>query len=520
MAGNGAGSDFPAAMEQFDDDDETMFEMEMGDGPGERLSPQSNKTPELDPRWSSGHVADDELEMDATPPPTVSAAQIVEAFSKLKCATKPTPASFDNLSCIGAGAYGKVFLVKKNCGVDSGRTYAMKVLRKDHIVKSKTDIKHTNAERNILAAIRHPMIVDLHYAFQTETKLYLVLQYVGGGDLFRILDREGNLTERAARFYVAELICALEHIHSLGVVYRDLKPENILLETSGHIRLTDFGLAKKLQDGEKTNTICGTYEYMAPEVVRKVGHDYPADYWSLGALLYDMVIGVPPFSASNRWKLMEKIVSAELPVPPGLTRRLVSLLGGLMNRSVRHRLGSKQNGGVEKLKNHSWFKSIDWDDAINCRLPPPFVPVTFSENDTRNFDTTFTSQLPQETPESPGRLKVASSTENPFQSFSYIESNLNLERAVEPQFDPRAASPEPPSGYATPTVARSSPVTVRAEYISAVPNRNDSALRVVSEPPLQNCAAQQHQNLTDQWLSTSSMDSIHASKTKPAPLQM
>lgn len=461
-----------------DTDDDAIFEMELE--PAGPALPVPMRHPPRDGANQSGSTdsdgagpasrtgscdLDDELSLGGSLP--VSAAGIVEAFQRLEV-DRPTPASFDKVSVIGRGAYGKVLLVKKNCGGDAGQVFAMKVLKKANIVRSKTDIRHTNAERDILSLpdIRHPFVIELHYAFQTERLLYLVLQYLGGGDLFRVLDREGTLPEHVARFYVCELICALSHIHALGVVYRDLKPENILLETSGHIKLTDFGLAKHLAPGEKTRTVCGTYEYMAPEIVNKTGHDTLADYWSLGALLYDMTTGGPPFTATNRYKLIEQIKSAELPVPAKLTRNLVLLIGGLMNRSVQHRLGSDTKGGVEALKRHKWFDSVDWGVVEARGLTPPFSPETFSPADVSNFDDAFTSQQVKDTPVDPH----FSPGLNPFEDFSYVPPPLAVSPPGSPpgfEFGAHLVSEplsgyvtpgsEPRSGYATPIAAPTSP---------------------------------------------------------------
>jgi len=187
----------------------------------------------------------------------------------------------------------QVFLVKKTTGPDTGKLFAMKVLKKASIVLHKKDTEHTKAERDILAKIAHPFLVNLVYAFQTEGKLYLILQYASGGELFTYLQKEGMLMEEQARFYLAEILLALEHLHSLGIIYRDLKPENILLDHTGHIMLTDFGLSKVAleEDDMKTRTFCGTVEYMAPETVAHDVYGKVVDWWSFGALMYDMMVG-------------------------------------------------------------------------------------------------------------------------------------------------------------------------------------------------------------------------------------
>ncbi|NXY89003.1 KS6B2 kinase, partial [Alcedo cyanopectus] len=187
------------------------------------------------------------------------------------------------------------------------------------------DTAHTRAERNILEAVKHPFIVDLIYAFQTGGKLYLILECLSGGELFMQLEREGIFLEDTACFYLSEITLALGHLHSHGIIYRDLKPENIMLNSQGHIKLTDFGLCKEsIHDGAVTHTFCGTIEYMAPEILVRSGHNRAVDWWSLGALMYDMLTGSasptpPPFTAENRKKTIDKILKGKLVLPPYLT---------------------------------------------------------------------------------------------------------------------------------------------------------------------------------------------------------
>ncbi|KAG8268610.1 Ribosomal protein S6 kinase alpha-2 [Homalodisca vitripennis] len=193
------------------------------------------------------------------------------------------PNQFELLKVLGQGSFGKVFLVRKIVGADSGTLYAMKVLKKATL--KVRDRMRTKMERNILVDVRHPFIVRLHYAFQTEGKLYLILDFLRGGDLFTRLSKEVMFTEEDVKFYLAELALAVDHIHSLGIIYRDLKPENILLDADGHISLTDFGLSKLPLDDQQAYSFCGTVEYMAPEIVNRKGHSFAADWWSFGVLM-------------------------------------------------------------------------------------------------------------------------------------------------------------------------------------------------------------------------------------------
>lgn len=270
---------------------------------------------------------------------------------------KADPAQFDLLKVLGQGSFGKVFLVRKKTGPDAGQLYAMKVLRKASL--KVRDRVRTKMERDILVEVNHPFIVKLHYAFQTEGKLYLILDFLRGGDVFTRLSKEVLFTEEDVKFYLAELALALDHLHRLGIVYRDLKPENILLDEIGHIKLTDFGLSKESVDQEKkAYSFCGTVEYMAPEVVNRRGHSQSADWWSYGVLMFEMLTGTLPFQGKDRNETMNMILKAKLGMPQFLSAEAQSLLRMLFKRNPANRLGSE---GVEEVKRHAFFASIDWN---------------------------------------------------------------------------------------------------------------------------------------------------------------
>ena len=295
---------------------------------------------------------------------------------------KVSPEHFDLLKVLGKGGYGKVFQVKKSKGHNKGQIYAMKVLKKATITRNAKDITHTKAERNILECVKHNFIVDLIYAFQTHNKLYLILEYLGGGELFMLLDKEGIFMEDTASFYLGEITLALEHLHSNGIIYRDLKPENILLNRSGHIKLTDFGLCKEsLEEGSVTHTFCGTIEYMAPEILTRSGHDKAVDWWSLGALMYDMLTGGPPFTADSRKKTIEKILKGKLQFQPFLSANAKDLLKRLLRRNAAQRLGRGSADGAQ-IKSHAFFRHIDWNALLNFQVPPPFEPAITHDEDT------------------------------------------------------------------------------------------------------------------------------------------
>nr|CAD7457013.1 unnamed protein product [Timema tahoe] len=350
---------------------------------------------------------------------------------------KTGPQDFELRKVLGKGGYGKVFQVRKVTGQDSGTIFAMKVLRKASIVRNQKDTAHTKAERNILEAVKHPFIVDLIYAFQTGGKLYLILEYLSGGELFMHLEREGIFLEDTACFYLSEIILALEHLHIQGIIYRDLKPENILLDAQGHVKLTDFGLCKEhIQEGIVTHTFCGTIEYMAPEILTRSGHGKAVDWWSLGALMYDMLTGAPPFTAENRKKTIEKILKGKLNLPPYLTPDARDLIRKLLKRQVSQRLGSALGDG-EAIKVHPFFKHISWADVVSRKLEPPFKPSLSSEDDVSQFDTKFTKQTPID---SPDESTLSESANMVFQGFTYVAPSV-LEEMYKPPRIVKARSP-------------------------------------------------------------------------------
>ncbi|CAH8488799.1 unnamed protein product [Schistosoma turkestanicum] len=295
----------------------------------------------------------------------------------------------------------------------------MKVLKKARLVCNEKDKAHTVSERNILEMLQHPFLVKLHYAFQNRSNLYIVLEYCHGGELFNYLEREGALLENAACFYASEIVLAIGHLHSLGIIYRDLKSENVLLDRQGHVKLTDFGLSK--EGVCTTNTFCGTIEYMAPEIIRCEGHGKAVDWWSLGTLIYDMLSGAPPFSQEeSREATTRKILTAPLKFPPSFSSEVISLIRGLLKRDPNERLGSKED--MEEIKRHKFFKrhEINWSDVYNRRLKPPFRPKLTAENDVSMFDPSFTRLQPVVSPVD----GVASIPPDMFQGFSYVAPSV------------------------------------------------------------------------------------------------
>ncbi|XP_045414292.1 ribosomal protein S6 kinase beta-2 isoform X1 [Lemur catta] len=388
------------------------------------------------------------------------------------------PHCFELLRVLGKGGYGKVFQVRKVQGTNLGKIYAMKVLRKAKIVRNAKDTAHTRAERNILESVKHPFIVELAYAFQTGGKLYLILECLSGGELFTHLEREGIFLEDTACFYLAEITLALGHLHSQGIIYRDLKPENIMLNSQGHIKLTDFGLCKEsIHEGAVTHTFCGTIEYMAPEILVRSGHNRAVDWWSLGALMYDMLTGSaspasvggeagwggrrrlppgqeqgwweackapltfcllqPPFTAENRKKTMDKIIKGKLALPPYLTPDARDLVKKFLKRNPSQRIGGGP-GDAADVQRHPFFRHVNWDDLLARRVDPPFRPCLQSEEDVSQFDTRFTRQTPVDSPDD---TALSESANQAFLGFTYVAPSV-LDSIKEGfSFQPKLRSP-------------------------------------------------------------------------------
>ncbi|XP_020267275.1 serine/threonine-protein kinase AtPK2/AtPK19-like isoform X2 [Asparagus officinalis] len=325
---------------------------------------------------------------------------------------------FDFLKVVGQGAFGKVFQVMKK---GTSEIYAMKVVRKDTILE-KNHSEYMKAERDILTKIDHPFIVQLRYSFQTKYRLYLVLDFVNGGHLFYQLYHQGLFREDLARIYTAEIVSAVSHLHANGIMHRDLKPENILLGADGHVMLTDFGLAKEFEENTRSNSLCGTIEYMAPEIIQGKGHDKVADWWSVGILLFEMLTGKPPFIGGNRDKIQQKIVKDKLKLPAYLTSEAHSLLKGLLQKEASKRLGGGPAGSNE-IKNHKWFKLINWRKLEAREIQPSFKPNVAGKICVANFEERWTS-MPLTV--SPVASPVAGSGN--FSGFTYVKPSVFLQK--------------------------------------------------------------------------------------------
>ncbi|KAL0276314.1 UNVERIFIED_CONTAM: hypothetical protein PYX00_003907 [Menopon gallinae] len=336
------------------------------------------------------------------------------------------PTDFEFLKIIGQGSFGKVLLARHKT---ENKYYAVKVLNKGQVIR-KNEAKHIMTERNVLLKTHnHPFLVSLHYSFQTPEKLYFVLDYVNGGELFFHLQKERVFTESRSRFYAAEMACALGYLHSKGIIYRDLKPENILLDAQGHVVLTDFGLSKEgLIGTDTTKTFCGTPEYLAPEIILKEEYDRSVDWWCLGTVLYEMLFGWPPFYCRDTSKMYDRIVNKPLCLKGTITESARDVLCKLLEKDKTKRLGSGY-GDFEDVKSHSFFKYINWDDLINKKIKPPFNPQVEGVMDLKHIDPDFTKeQIPASIEQITERILSASVREadEMFAGFSYAPQTAEL----------------------------------------------------------------------------------------------
>lgn len=290
---------------------------------------------------------------------------------------------FEVKGTLGTGTFGRVLLVRlrgqappttQNC-------FAMKVLRKTEIVRLR-QVEHVNAERYILSRVRHPFIVDLYATFQDSLNIYMLLSYVPGGELFTHLRRAQRFTPDVTRFYLANIILALKYLHSFNIIYRDLKPENLLLDSRGYLRLTDFGFAKIVDD--RTWTLCGTPEYLAPEIIQSDGHGKAADWWACGILAYEMMVGYPPFFDETAYGIYEKILKGKIHWPRDMDRLSRDIIKAFLHPDRTKRLGNLI-GGAQDVLDHPWFRGVDWDALERREIRAPIIPHVSSVEDTRHF---------------------------------------------------------------------------------------------------------------------------------------
>ncbi|XP_024257568.1 protein kinase C zeta type-like isoform X1 [Oncorhynchus tshawytscha] len=334
---------------------------------------------------------------------------------------------FDLIRVIGRGSYAKVLLVrlKKN-----EQIYAMKVVKKE-LVHDDEDIDWVQTEKHVFEqASTNPFLVGLHSCFQTESRLFLVIEYVNGGDLMFHMQRQRKLPEEHARFYAAEICIALNFLHEKGILYRDLKLDNVLLDHEGHIKLTDYGMCKEgIRPGDTTSTFCGTPNYIAPEILRGEDYGFSVDWWALGVLMFEMMAGRSPFDIitdnpdmNTEEYLFQVILEKPIRIPRSLSVKAASVLKGFLNKDPKERLGCQVQTGFSDIKSHTFFRSIDWDQLEKKQMAPPFKPQIADDYGLENFDTQFTNEPVQLTPDDEDVIKRIDQSE--FEGFEYINPLL------------------------------------------------------------------------------------------------
>ena len=344
-----------------------------------------------------------------------------DAYQSKDFKSKITLDDFQTVKVLGTGAFGKVTLVYNE---ELKKYFAMKTLKKDYIKQYK-QTRHTKEERKIMEKIDYPFISKLYYAFQTKKSLYMITEFMAGGEMFYHLHECGHFDENRTRFYIAELVLAIDHLHKNNILYRDLKPENILLDEKGHIKLTDFGLSKIMNNIEKdkTYTVCGTPIYVAPEVLGGKGYNKLVDWWSLGVLLYEFLAGYSPYREAKNG-VDVNIYLKKLKQDPLISDVAFDLISKLCQPNVRKRFGKN----VKEIKNHPFFESIDWVKLEKKEITPPFKPKIKFQGDVRNFDKMFTDIPINSTLGNKEQMLNPSSTikntKNTYIDFTYIGDKI------------------------------------------------------------------------------------------------
>ncbi|GMI27709.1 hypothetical protein TrCOL_g7028 [Triparma columacea] len=291
-------------------------------------------------------------------------------------------ADFELGVTLGTGSFGRVrFATHKanqNC-------YAIKMLKKSEVVRLQ-QVEHMLSEKNILKTLSaepHPFIVNLAATFQDPRYLFMVLEYIVGGEFFTHLRKAGRFDNSTAKFYAAHVVLIFEFLHLKDFIYRDLKPENLLLDSTGYLKITDFGFAKRV--AFKTYTLCGTPEYIAPEVLLNKGHGKGVDWWTLGILVYEMLAGQPPFVDDDPMGIYQQILAGKLNFPRYIDRNVKALIKKLLLADLTKRYGCLK-AGAEDIKKHKWFSDLNWQHLVEKKLPAPILPNVSGASDTSNFD--------------------------------------------------------------------------------------------------------------------------------------
>lgn len=288
---------------------------------------------------------------------------------------------FDMRATVGTGTFGRVRVVKIK-GSQDRTPLALKIMKKSEVLRLK-QVEHIKAETSILSKIEHPFIVNLLATFQDDARLFLLLEFINGGELFSHLRTEGRLPDSDAKFYAGEIVLAFAYLHGKNIIYRDLKPENLLIDSDGHIKVTDFGFAKEVDD--RTWTLCGTPEYLAPEIIQSKGHGRGVDWWALGILIFEMLAGYPPFLDETHFGIYQKVLAGRIEFPKHFDVKAKDLIKRLLTADRAKRFGCLK-GGAEDIQKHKWYKGMDWH-VLECRgVRPTFIPAVKAPDDTSMFE--------------------------------------------------------------------------------------------------------------------------------------
>jgi len=309
-------------------------------------------------------------------------------------AKKVNLADFEMARTLGCGSFGRVKYAKYT---PDAKFYAVKFMKKQEIIKLK-QVDHINNEKKLMAAIDHPFVVNMMGYTKDDRFVYIIMECIGGGELFTHLRRARKFSDEQSKFYSSHIASAFAHIHSKNIIHRDLKPENILLCHNGYSKLTDFGFAKIIEPGARTYTLCGTPEYIAPEVLLNKGHGKPVDWWTLGILTYEMIVGQPPFCDEEPMGIYQKILAGKVYFPKYFDANAKGLVKKLLTADLSKRYGNLKDGSNDIIK-HKWYSSINYAQLEAMSIPAPYKPQMKNEQDISNYeDIPDSTELPKPVP--------------------------------------------------------------------------------------------------------------------------